>query len=245
MTDISNDIEWGLAISVDGKRPGWLEDEATCAVRDGDVWCGLDDPLTADYWQWSTVTAFRLDLDHPHYRQPAPIDWSGELEAVHEDGRVVPVKLFSGPDNDGDYAVRPAPDGSNSCFRPDGSKWVGRFIKADTGWRIRNVTPQSTPQADTKPDVTARMEALVRRMALADICSTQTDLVQQSIYDARAIVALLPEPVDPDLIEARRIVSEQGYPADYDNVDDDSIVGIAYACLKRGRELALAGETGK
>jgi len=175
--------------------------------------------------------------------KPSPIDWSGELEAVHEDGRVVPVQLKSGPDPDGDYNVTPAPEGGHNCFRPDGSKWVGKYLKPDTGWRIRNVTPQPAPQADTKPDVTARMEALVREIAEH---GPHAFITKYMAEEARAIVALLPEPVDPDLIEAREIaaaylnapvsdVRDGGY-------DSSPEVGCALMGLKR-RGIALAGET--
>lgn len=90
-----------------------------------------------------------------------------------------------------------------------------------------------TPQADTKPDLTARMEAFVQRVA------TEADYPCQMVdfrNEARAIVALLPEPVDPDEDEAMQLAAEIrcGGPS----------VKLALAAIKRGRALALAGKVG-
>jgi len=248
----AQEIVWGPAIAVDGKRPGWIADDVQCRAQDRfRKWYGGGNGVNqpAEDWHWPTVSAISLPADHPHYRQPAPIDWSGELEAVHEDGRVVPVKLFSGPDNDGDYAVRPAPDGMNSCFRPDGSKWVGRFFRADTGWRIRNVTPQPTPQADTKPDVTALREKIMEaaRVVTEGRGNWGHDRSYRDGASAMYTVilaqldALLPETVDPEYGRAEKLLTELWYEEDRFG----SIVKFAAEQVARGRELALAGEKAK
>jgi len=173
------DIEWGPAIAVDGKRPGWLadDDKAVCGCHGHEI-----RPSTT---LWFSVESLRLPADHPHYRQP-------------------------------------------------------------------------TPQADTKPDVTTRMEALVR--GLAEGHRGSWTWAAEKIDEARAIVALLPEPVDPDLIEAREIVAKcckwfsnaadqrLMVPSILDGSWDEAKAGLVQATLaaiKRGRELALAGETGK
>jgi hypothetical protein len=287
------DIEWGPAIAVDGKRPegtslparGW---QYNCADYQGWATGKYDG---AHGYMWADISHIRLPADHPHYRQPAPIDWSGELEAVHEDGRVVEAKP---------YTMRDEPSWLRQVVAANGMTWgfddAGQTaLRGEYGWHIRNapghenftpdqtseqeamalvremadtyvdnipheiarfferadgiVTPQPTPQADTKPDVTARMEALVRRMA------SETHGRRGSDYDeARAIVALLPELVDPDLIEARRLVAEK-FDGGTKSLNGDAVragardhahdVQLAYSCIKRGRELALAGETGK
>lgn len=67
------------------------------------------------------------------------IDWNGKLEAVHEDGRVVPV-TFAGFDSaDGEPMTADAPYVSTNNF------WYhdGRDFIPGSGWTIRNVaTPQ-------------------------------------------------------------------------------------------------------
>lgn len=91
----------------------------------------------------------------------------------------------------------------------------------------------TTPERD--PALWDRMVALVRD--IAEVGGEWTHGYDQW-KEAKTIVADLPKPVDPDLIEARRIVSDRGYPSDYEEVDDDSVVGVALAAIKRGRELA-------
>ena len=323
MTD-TQEIVWGPAIAVDGKRPGWLIGTDIIDVQeDGNDFYGVAMEDRSVVWH-DDLNAIRLPADHPHYRQPAPescqrtdvrhpmdiqaalsagmkpwaggeaapddwdgnpvltrigtmvdpkgvrdaftwghataddklrmphfdivaynpkpapIDWSGELEAVHEDGRVVAVTVVDGPDHDGDRWVEPVLEGGYELFFATGLSW------SSGPWRIRNVTPQPTPQADTKPDVTARMEALVREV---DEHGPHAFITKYMAEEARAIVALLPEPVDPDLIEAREIVAGLARPYRSEIIngewDETTEIRIATAAIKRGRELALAGETGK
>jgi hypothetical protein len=246
----STDIEWGPAIAVDGKRPGWLGDGDRIGWTDQNGWTHDPDVpwLAGETTSWDDKVSIVLPVDHPHYRQPAPIDWSGELEAVHEDGRVVRVKLsYDRPECSryGGYTLKIGPIGGLHVYRKDGSSWVGG------PWRIRNVTPQPTPQAGTKPDVTARMEALVRRMAGEP--GRQLIAASDGDYaEARAIVALLPEPVDPDLIEARKLAAVWSESQDVSHshyldghMDDSAEVRGMVAAIARGRELALAGEKAK
>lgn len=170
----------------------------------------------------------------------APIDWSGELEAVHEDGRTIGVKV-----------TREGSDGARhvaaSCSQPpkdweDGyHKFDGTSFAPDDPWRIRNV-PQPTPQADTKPDLTARddMEKLVRDLAASDTRGCFA-------VRARAIVALLPDPVDP-LEEAKTVLDV--FLAAYQAMPDTTLVErgpgddlLTYGHLRTIlRALALAGE---
>lgn len=164
------DIEWGPAIAVDGKRPGWLQDLQPIrgTYNHGRYpWVG-DDTYLAKQFHWEHVASIRLPADHPHY--------------------------------------------------------LARFFERDDSV----ATPQPTPQADTKPDLTARMEALVRAMVRPNTMHWGGDYTE-----ARAIVALLPEPVDPDTEEAERIAYEMQEALPRDLVE---------AGIKRGRALALAGE---
>lgn len=256
------DIKWGPAIAVNGKRPGWLGSGEWRRVRTlavgewqtADIESPGDTIPDMDEWNWGDITAIRLPADHPHYRQPAPIDWSGELEAVHEDGRTIGVKVTREYSHGSRHVVansdQPPEDWEDGWHKFDGTSFA-----PDDPWRIRNV-PQPTPQADTKPDVTARMEALVRRMALADkqeFLAMGTGC-REAYAEADAIVALLPEPVDPDLILARELACENSRwerggdmwrAVEAGKEDHIPLVRTAYAALARGRELALAGETGK
>lgn len=237
------DIKWGPAIAVDGKPPEWLQDWQPIrgTYNHGRYpWVG-DDTYLAKQFHWEHVASIRLPADHPHYRQTeaAPIDWSGELEAVHEDGRVVRVTVDKGPDKDGDRAVMPQLDGVGRLFGKDGTPW------SNNGWRIRNVS-QPTPQADTKPDLTARKNAM-----------TITEVREMLAYDEDAIIQCmidwgfaLPEPVDEDLIEAREIAAEtvpswtdaQRTKCRSGEYDGNLFVVHSFAGIKRGRALALAGE---
>lgn len=97
----------------------------------------------------------------------------------------------------------------------------------------------TTPERD--PALWDRMEALVRDLASRDGAC----FVGEIKHEAQAIVADLPKPVDPDLIEARKLAAsfsdrEDVNHADYLSGDLDSggeVQGFL-AAIKRGRELA-------
>jgi hypothetical protein len=92
-------------------------------------------------------------------------------------------------------------------------------------------------------ELVERMVALVRQIAGP---WPLIDHVQR--HEARAIAALLPEPVDPDLIEAREIALKYGLPGimhyrttnqTRDGACDDMLaVQLVLEAIKRGRELA-------
>lgn len=74
------------------------------------------------------------------------IDWTKPLEAVHTDGRVVPVELdpeYDAPNNSGHYtlAEEPSPE-SWYVFTADGRSWIDE----EHAWTIRNA---SVPKFDT------------------------------------------------------------------------------------------------
>lgn len=86
-----------------------------------------------------------------------------------------------------------------------------------------------------------RMVRLVRRIALQPLSDAGVE--------ARAIVALLPEPVDPDLVEARQVVIDTLAPENHARCncreeianggwDSGQKVRASLAAIKRGRELA-------
>lgn len=128
----------------------------------------------------------------------------------------------------------------------------------------------TTPDLDTgfavSPDLTARMKALVQYMAGgADaICakwSPKTTGLGHAYAEARAIADLMAPPVDPDLIEARKLAAVWSQSQDVSHshyldghMDDSAEVRGMVAAIKRGREigcksvedstrLALAGGT--
>lgn len=222
------DIEWGLAIAVDGKRPGWLDcDQKILPIVPGKP--ELVARIAGNHvWDLRGVktTHIHLPADHPHYRQPAPIPegmkpWHGGDAAPADWDSEKPIAVI----DDGKVSIRYGHrwDWSREPVTAYGHKLL----------RVVAYTPQPTPQADTKPDLTARMEAFVQRVA------TEADYPCQMVdfrNEARAIVALLPEPVDPDEDEAMQLAAEIrcGGPS----------VKLALAAIKRGRALALAGKVG-
>lgn len=109
-------------------------------------------------------------------------------------------------------------------------------------------TPQPTPQADTKPDVTARM-TLAEAEARGELCGCCTGR-EGYVQCLRDLGLILPEPVDPDEAEAQKLNNDSPY--DLTGLDDEHaarnvryIGATILAAIKRGRELALAEETGK
>ncbi|MBB4618975.1 hypothetical protein [Sphingomonas abaci] len=227
------DIEWGPAIAVDGKRPGFVRDDDIFQAGGGGFdWYGNLSNGTPHIWNqspnrepnWNAVDRIRLPSDHPHYRQPATIDWSKPIEALHEDGRVVAVRrLFSPP---GTYHVGPHLEGGWFAFDSD-----GKHITRHCPWRIRNV-PQPTPQADTKPDLTARKNAM-----------TVAEVREMLAHDEATIIATLidwgfalPEPADPDEEAVQSILAS--WNANELETTEDAI----REAVRYGRALALAGE---
>jgi len=105
----------------------------------------------------------------------------------------------------------------------------------------------------TAPPVPAelveRMEKLVREVAVRWSLNT----ISKITAEARAIVALLPEPVDPDLLLAREIVAkefERQTGCDWSEIgdrfragehDDYLEVRSALSAIRRTREIERAG----
>lgn len=103
--------------------------------------------------------------------------------------------------------------------------------------------------AEITQELAVRMAALVRNIVNYEAVD---DIEKPLADEARAIVALLPEPVDPDEAEVLAILTkyynEHGFPslayhaaAGHDS--DDFQVGMLI--LARGRELALKAREGE
>lgn len=83
--------------------------------------------------------------------------------------------------------------------------------------------------SEISQELAARMAAFVRDWVANDPYPSAL------LTEARAIVALLPKPVDPDLEEAKAIAFKNGWG----RVSDDSgIVIVLLKALRRGRELS-------
>lgn len=101
--------------------------------------------------------------------------------------------------------------------------------------------------SEIEPETVDRMVALIRRVA-AELDHYHGYAANAMQMEGRAIVALLPEPVDPDLIEARKIVASLCYRVDTDGYvrvmkgrnDSGLNVRETLAGIKRGRELATS-----
>lgn len=98
---------------------------------------------------------------------------------------------------------------------------------------------------DISPELVERMVALVRQ------CAGQP-LHGQALHDvdveAQSIVAQLPEPIDPDLMEARQIAAFHAGAARDGTMngewDNSLYVQNALKGIKRGRELASLSQPG-
>lgn len=154
------------------------------------------------------------------------IDWDAPLEAYHDDGEVAPI-AYTHPHGNEFWQRISTLFGREVWLSDRGDICHGRFGDMD-GWHIRNIpspvdtaapkhnwTWLSRPMtgehasintSGTIPinrDLWERVEALVRSLAVAPFCNAHKEQAQ-----ARAIVAMMPHTVDPDLLEARQIVAE-------------------------------------
>lgn len=96
-------------------------------------------------------------------------------------------------------------------------------------------------------NLNARMEAVIRRIAewgKGSAPNCPLHVTARDFDEARAIVSELPlpKPVDPDLLEARRIcqAEESHVPGWYDEAGPsfNDKMRIALAAIKRGRTIA-------
>lgn len=156
------------------------------------------------------------------------VDWSRPIEAVHEDGRVMPVTV-SGPD-DRLWRTNESPvDGSSNVYwNEDGSDVCLR-----SRWRIRNIPEHPTP-TQYAPELVERMVAFVRQCARGFYYAGVNEdaaSAYEIVRGAKSIVSDLPQEIDPDLIEARERLNLSFVPR------TDEAEALALACIKRGRQL--------
>jgi len=98
--------------------------------------------------------------------------------------------------------------------------------------------------SEISQEVIERMVALVRKMEPEGSHSGSYTLRREDYVEAHAIAALLPEPVDPDLIEAR----ELAFPGAEEFTDEIAagkwdthpVVLNVFRAIKRGRALERA-----
>lgn len=132
------------------------------------------------------------------------VDWSKPLEAVHADGRIVPVEMTRGPYGDGWYDITPHLPNEYGVlghwtFKRDGSHpWAQ--------WTIRNVADK--PAWRTSDEQIDRMDALLQKIAASKSVSIWER--HQWWHEARAILAAR-EPVDPDIAIAAQICDRSPY----------------------------------
>lgn len=98
-----------------------------------------------------------------------------------------------------------------------------------------------------------RMAKLVRQIEKGFLMAYVNDSgisEYDAVNEARAIVALLPEPVDPDLLEARELYVVANNLGGDDatfvrkgQMDACDEIQLALAAIKRGRELARQEQT--
>jgi len=165
------------------------------------------------------------------------VDWSAMIEAVHSDGRIVPVNLVSTWRG---YEIRPILEdeqGAVAIFNRDGThSWKGKRGRPNIGWRIRNVPEHPTP-TQYAPELVERMVALCRRAADT---SASEDLHGSAwcwvAREADLIISDLPQEEDPDDQAASDLViklSRDGFI--FGNTDQAE--SVAMAGIKLGRQL--------
>lgn len=151
------------------------------------------------------------------------IDWSRPIEAVHEDGRVVPA----GEPVENSYGR------SVKFVVPERSK--ERHLVTDTGgvwgsdWRIRNVPEHPTP-TQYAPELVKMTEAEVRDMLAYD-----ADTIVQTMREW-GFVSDLPQDVDPDEKQIDRIMGDLQC-AGYMFANPQQAREAAKFALARGRQL--------
>ena len=133
------------------------------------------------------------------------IDWGAPIEAVHEDGRTMPVSGIHDWAND-QWPHAGVADAEHIYMRDD-LRCCRRTWGDMPGWSIRNVAKPSAPTPQgIAPEVVERCVALVKRVA-----ASPKHLEGPWACEARAIVALM-EPVDPIEAIAARLIDQQDEP---------------------------------
>lgn len=157
------------------------------------------------------------------------VDWSRQIEAVHDTGLV--------------HAARATPQAGGERWWvtwPANATWSdarGALEPGWHGWRIRNVQP-TTPERD--PALWDRMVALVRMCAEWKnyvVAPGQDNRLAVAANEARAIVADLPKPVDPDEQYAADLIRAQGWQGE-GPIGEAAVLSMIAKAHRDGRELA-------
>lgn len=112
MTDM---IEWGAPIEVNGIRPEWLNESnrRPLQFQYGDLWHADpdDNEFPVACWEWSEITAIRLAVSHAAYTainagfvpwrggDVAPVDWDGGEVMFRNGGRTNSPRSWTHPWN--------------------------------------------------------------------------------------------------------------------------------------------------
>lgn len=231
--------DWGYEITVDGVRPAWLTDDSPVSWRH----FGSS--------EWTTSTATALSWTGGKYCRPV------SYVRLPADSYVYRAL---------DAGFEPWPGADNAPHDWDGGDvlwdtgWVGSVPLINL-WNRKNINPEyayvigyrrkSEPTLRTSDEALRRMEALVRRMAAMFYAGDGPGLVvwNADYEEAANIAGILTDPVvDPDLLEARKIMADIAGPLldhalatkEYLSGEKDNVPAMraVVAGIQRGRELA-------
>jgi len=178
------------------------------------------------------------------------IRWDEPIEAVHEDGIIIPVEgIHNWPNTEWPHAG--VADREHIYMRDDGR--CSRATWGDmTGWRIRNVaqapeTGSTAPSpSEVGPEVvlTAEQAEMLRKTLAGIGACVGTTIGHHTVFvparlicEAREALALLPEPVDADEAEVQFILHR------WEENELETTEDAVREALKRGR--ALEKEAGR
>lgn len=110
------------------------------------------------------------------------VDWSGELEAVSDDGRVVPAEFIL--DDDGDHQPIFAQVGESKFWANRDGEVLG------TEWTIRNRAKPEAPTTQQKPPKTLRDEfAMAALMGINEWVLSASEVAELAYRVADAMMA--------------------------------------------------------
>ena len=153
------------------------------------------------------------------------VDWSRPIEAVHEDGRVMPMAVRGTPNPYGpvETTMSPDPKVTNEFWYKDGRD----YCITRSAWRIRNIPEHPTP-TQYAPELVERMVALCRHAAVSASGHTQEE--------ARSILSDLPQEVDPDEAYAEQLILEMGWAGEAE-IGEAAVRRLVAQAYAAGRQL--------
>jgi len=108
-------------------------------------------------------------------------------------------------------------------------------VKAELGKKLYGTTAHD--QLERMEDITRKLAARANGDGTVSLFNLRAD-----VEEAAEVVALLPEPVDPDLVEARDIIRSHPLYDEYEPYQHHHVEEMIATALKRGRELAGEGK---